>query len=95
MVKSAILLIIFVYSQLVFLSSGSAHKLMHLDDLIAELSTEINEMKADVVDREDKLAELFKMTSRIVSEFDSETESMIEKLRKTCDEQVGVLILFL
>ena len=61
---------------------------MPLDKLVAELATEMNEMKADVLDREDKLAALFKLTSSIVSDFDSETEDMIQKIHETRDEQV-------
>ncbi len=45
------------------------------------------------MEREDQLEKLFKMTSRIISEFDSETESMIEKLHKKRDEQVMYILL--
>ena len=45
------------------------------------------------MEREDQLEKLFKVTSRIISEFDSETESMVEKLHKKRDEQVIYILL--
>ena len=61
---------------------------MPLDKLVTELSVEINELKAEVSDREDKLAELFKLTSKIISDFDTETKDMIQKIHDKRDEQV-------
>ena len=62
--------------------------MLTLDDLVTELSAKMDELKAEVIDREDKLNALFKLTSKVISDFDSETESSIEKLHNRRDEQV-------
>ena len=62
--------------------------MLTLDDLVTELSAKMDELKAEVIDREDELNALFKLTSKVISDFDSETESLIEKLHNRRDEQV-------
>ena len=59
-------------------------------ELAAELSNEIEERKSEVIDREDKLSALFKNTSSIISDYDIETEDMVQKLHDRRDEQVTV-----
>ena len=41
-----------------------------------------------MLEKEEKLAALFKKTSKIMSEYEKETEMMVEKLHKARDEQV-------
>ena len=79
-----------VIMMIIVITLGSAHSLLDIEDLVAKLSSEIEEMKADILDREDKLAALFKLTSSIVSDFDSETEDMIQKIHEKRDEQVRI-----
>ena len=52
------------------------------------LTEDIDVMRGVMLKKEEKLAALFKKTSKIMSEYEKETEMMVEKLHKARDEQV-------
>ena len=45
-------------------------------------------MREAMLKKEEKLAALFKKTSKIMSDYEKETEEMIQQLHKARDEQV-------
>ena len=61
---------------------------MNLGDLVTRLTEDIDVMREAMLEKEQKLAALFKKTSRIMSEYEKETGEMIKQLHKTRDEQV-------
>lgn len=68
--------------------SGKAHELVTLAELVDQLHKETDELKVQIMEREEKLSFLFKTASKVVLEFEEETEEMIYALRKTRNEQV-------
>ena len=55
---------------------------------MARLTEDIDVMREAMLEKEEKLAALFKITSKIMSEYEKETEEMVKQLHKTRDEQV-------
>ena len=55
---------------------------------MTRLTEDIDVMREVMLEKEEKLAALFKKTSKIMSEYEKETEMMVEKLHKARDEQV-------
>ena len=52
---------------------------------------ELNKVKLEVSDKEDELSYLSKLTSETISDYEEETEVLIQMLQKTCEEQVKIL----
>ena len=52
------------------------------------LTEDIDVMRQAMLEKEQKLAALFKKTSKIMSEYEKETEEMVKQLHKARDEQV-------
>ena len=71
------------------LYSGSAHKLQEVDALVEQTMTKIELLNAQLSEKEEKLSSLFKITSRIVTDYDGETEGVIQTLHSTRDQQVS------
>ena len=67
---------------------GKLHHLLNLGELVTRLTEDIDVMREAMLEKEEKLAALFKKTSRIMSEFEKETEEMVKQLHKARDEQV-------
>jgi len=67
---------------------GSAHDLVSLDDLVTELSKEMEKLTSEMLEKENKFSGLFKCMTGILVDYDSETRNMIETLHRTRDEQV-------
>ena len=67
---------------------GRPHDLLNLGELVARLTEDIDVMRGVMLEKEEKLAALFKKTSKIMSEYEKETGEMIEQLHKARDEQV-------
>ena len=55
---------------------------------MTRLTEDIDVMREVMLEKEEKLAALFKKTSKIMSEYEKETEEMVELLHKARDEQV-------
>ena len=67
---------------------GKPHNLLNLGELVTRLTEDINAMREAMLEKEQKLAALFKKTSKIMSEYEKETGEMIKLLHKARDEQV-------
>ena len=61
---------------------------MNLEELVGRLTEDIEVMREVMLEKEEKLAALFKKTSKIMSEYEKETEEMVKQLHKARDEQV-------
>ena len=47
-----------------------------------------------MIQKEEKLSALFKVTSKIISEYEEKTEEMLQTLRSTRDEQVTCIYIW-
>ena len=56
------------------------------------LTEDIDVMIEAMLEKEQKLADLFKKTSKIMSEYEKETEEMVKLLHKARDKQVFVRV---
>ena len=70
------------------IATGKPHDLLNLGDLVTRLTEDIEVMREAMLEKEQKLAALFKKTSKIMSEYENETGEMIKQLHKARDEQV-------
>ena len=64
------------------------HNLLNLGELVSILTEDIDVMRKVMLEKEQKLAALFKKTSKIMSEYEKETEEMVKQLHRARDEQV-------
>ena len=55
---------------------------------MSRLTEDIDVMREAMLEKEQKLAALFKKTSKIMSEYEKETGELIKQLHKTRDDQV-------
>ena len=67
---------------------GKPHDLLNLGELVTKLTEDIDVMREAMLEKEEKLAALFKKTSKIMSEYEKETGEMVKLLHKSRDEQV-------
>ena len=56
--------------------------------LLSKLTDMVNEKKVWIYDKEEHLLGMSKQLTAIISDWDTETHQMIEKLHKARDEQV-------
>lgn len=70
--------------------SGKSHELLDLSELVNALTEKITTMKADIINREKKLSTLFKKTSKVISEYEIETEELVKALGQTRNRQVRI-----
>jgi len=68
--------------------TGSPHQLITLNGLVAKLSGEINEIRPEILKKEDQFQDLVKHMTRVLCDYDKETRDIIETLHRTRDEQV-------
>ena len=61
---------------------------MQVSVLVSELTDAVNEKKVWIYDKEEHLLGMSKQLTAIISDWDTETQQMIEKLHKARDEQV-------
>jgi hypothetical protein len=62
---------------------------MPLKMLITKLTEMVNKNKVWIFDKEEHLLGMSKQLATIISDWDTETQQMIEKLHQARDEQVG------
>lgn len=62
---------------------------MSVEQLSAELTRELEKLKAQVVDKENELSSLSKVTSKGISDYDEATKNMIAKIHAARDQQVN------
>ena len=67
---------------------GKPHNLLNFGELVTRLTEDIDVMREAMLEKEQKLAVLFKKTSKIMSEYEKKTEEMVKQLHKARDEQV-------
>ena len=78
-----------IYNTLItYRITGSAHKLVSVEDLVAELSKETAELKEKAQQKYEELSSMLKQITMDVADFDTETEETISEIRKARDEQV-------
>ncbi|XP_067944916.1 uncharacterized protein [Watersipora subatra] len=69
---------------------GSLHSLVQLEDLASALLT--GTISAESSARDEQFEALFKRISKLVSEYDSQTEDMLNMIHKKRDEQINSLM---
>ena len=69
-------------------ASGAPHELILINLLVSKLTDTVNEKKVWIYDKEEHLLGMSKQLTAIISDWDTETQQMIEKLHKARDEQV-------
>ena len=72
--------------------SGVSHNIMKIGVLLSKLTDVVNEKKVWIYDKEEHLLGISKQLTAIISDWDTETQQMIEKLHKARDEQVIAFI---
>ena len=75
------------------LCTGTPHDLMMIGLLVSKLADTVNEKKVWIYDKEEHLLEMSKQLTAIISDWDTETQQMIEKLHKARDEQVRFILM--
>ena len=65
---------------------------MNLGELVSRLTDNIEVLRKAMLKKEQKLAALFKKTSKIMSKYEKETEEMVKQLHQAKDEQVFVCV---
>ena len=68
---------------------GSGHKLLSIATVVELLTQLLNEKKVWIYDKEEHLLGMSKRLTAKVSDWDIETQQMIEKLHRARDGQVG------
>ena len=58
--------------------------------LVSKLTDAVNEKKVWIYDKEEHLLGMSKQLTAIISNWDTETQQMIEKLHKARDDQVRI-----
>ena len=72
--------------------TGSAHKFQPIDRLVKTVIVDVELLKAQLGEKEEKLAALFKTTSKIVTDYDGKTKRIIQTLHERRDEQVCLCV---
>jgi len=73
---------------------GASHKLLSIEELLAELMKDINKLTSNLVNKEGELSSLSKKAVQSISEFETETDTFIKLLHTTRDEQVKKIWFF-
>ena len=71
-----------------FIITGTPHNPMLIALMLSKLTDMVNEKKVWIYDKEERLLGMSKQLTDIISDWDTETRQMIEKLHKARDEQV-------
>ena len=70
------------------ITAGSTHDLFSLEELVEFLTKQFNDMKDQMIKKEEMLEKLFKLTSKTLSDYDNETAELVQQLHKERDEKV-------
>ena len=70
------------------LYAGTPHDLMMIGLLVSRLTEIVNEKKVWIYDKEEHLLGMSKQLTAIISDWDTDTQLMIDKLHQARDQQV-------
>ena len=59
-----------------------------MSELVEFLTQQFNDMKDQMIKREEMLEKLFKLISKTLSDYDTETAKLVKQLHKERDDQV-------
>ena len=68
--------------------TGAPHSLKTISLLVSKLTDLVNEKKVWIYDKEEHLLGMSKQLTAIISDWDTETQQMIDKLHQARDEHV-------
>ena len=77
-----------------WLVTGLDHRIKSLEVYISALTEKINERKLLIYEKEEHLLGMSKQLTAIISDWDTETQHMIEELHKARDRQVRLSCCF-
>ena len=75
--------------------SGASHELVLINLLVSKLTDVVNEKKVWIYDKEEHLLGMSKQLTAIISDWDTETQQMIDNLHQSRDQQVVTYLNFL
>ena len=68
---------------------GSSHELVDMQVIVADFVCKINDMKVWIFDKEEHLLGMVKQLTRILSDWDNDTDKMITELHEARDRHVS------
>ena len=68
---------------------GSSHQLVDIQVFVADFLCKINDMKVWIFDKEEHLLGMVKQLTRILSDWDNDTDKMIAELHEARDRHVS------
>jgi hypothetical protein len=71
-----------------YIIAGNNHNLTAISKIVEKLTDMVNEKKVWIFDKEEHLLGMSKQLTAVISDWDTETQQMIEKLHEARDEQV-------
>ncbi|XP_067939484.1 uncharacterized protein [Watersipora subatra] len=74
-----------------FCDDGETHQMMTLNLLVEQLNDKINKLKRGMIEKEERLEQVFKFTSQTLAEYDQETTETLKKIHHTRDAQIKAL----
>ena len=75
---------------MIYIPPGNNHNLKAISSLVTLLTDLVNEKKVWIYDKEEHLLGMSKQLTAVISDWDTETQEMIEKLHEARDKHVGV-----
>ena len=69
--------------------SGSAHQLVDIQVFVTDFLDKINDIKVWIFDKEEHLLGIVKQLTRILSDWDNDTDKMITELHEARDRHVS------
>ncbi|XP_067939502.1 uncharacterized protein [Watersipora subatra] len=74
-----------------FCDDGETHQMMTLNQLVEQLADEINKLKKGMIEKEERLEQIFKFTSQKLAEYDQETTETLKQIHHKRDAQIKAL----
>ena len=68
---------------------GSSHELVDIQAIVADFLNKINDIKVWIFDKEEYLLGIAKQLTRILSDWDDDTDKMIAELHEARDRHVS------
>ncbi|XP_067929936.1 uncharacterized protein [Watersipora subatra] len=72
-------------------NEGRPHELLNLNELVSNLSSDIQRLSVTVIDKEQKLSALLMKANKTISEFEKNTQELLKKLYQTRDDQINAI----